>query len=245
MVGIETGLGAAVGEELTRRGLQVVGVGRPASGHTAAAEEHAGASVTGDLADPETAATATELAARQGDLSVLVVASLHPLDRAFVSQDDREWDLVLDSLLTSSRTFCRGVAPAMQAAAAAEMEPGPLARPAPRRIVLTVPATTATATAGGSASAAAGGAVVALTRTLARELGGYGIRVNAVRVGHLEDEGAAAMATPVREMAAATTALGRFGTVQEAAAVYGFLASEGADYITGAVVDVTGGLLGT
>jgi 3-oxoacyl-[acyl-carrier protein] reductase len=100
---------------------------------------------------------------------------------------------------------------------------------------------------------AAAGAVVGLTRTLARELGSFGINVNAVAPGFIETRLTAALgaddavgvAEPVRQMTKAMTALGRYGTPEDVARAHLFLASADADFVTGITLPVTGGMLGT
>lgn len=97
--------------------------------------------------------------------------------------------------------------------------------------------------AGGSAYAASKGAIDSFTLALAKEVGGEGIRVNALRPGLISTDihdihgGAEHLA----RLSRATVPLGRPGSADEVAAAVLWLASDGASYIHGTVVDVAGG----
>ena len=89
------------------------------------------------------------------------------------------------------------------------------------------------------------GAVDAITRVFAKELGPKKIRVNAVNPGMTSTEGAQAAGFAGSEMERATiaqTPLGRVGMPDDVADVVAFLASEDARWITGALLQVGGGL---
>jgi 3-oxoacyl-[acyl-carrier protein] reductase len=85
--------------------------------------------------------------------------------------------------------------------------------------------------------------VIGMTRTWARELGKYKIRVNAVAPGFIGTEMVKAM--PEKALAAMVekTPLGRLGTPEEIAAAYAWLASDEASFISGAVLSVDGGVV--
>ncbi|HEX4952027.1 MAG TPA: SDR family oxidoreductase [Thermoanaerobaculia bacterium] len=85
--------------------------------------------------------------------------------------------------------------------------------------------------------------VIGMTRTWARELGRWGIRVNAVAPGFIATEMVAKMPAKVTEGIAARTPLGRLGRPEEVAAVYLWLASNEASFLHGAVISVDGGMV--
>jgi len=91
--------------------------------------------------------------------------------------------------------------------------------------------------------AASKGAVISFTKSLAREAGPMGIRVNAVVAGMIATDMTAALKQGVVEQVVSTSALGRIGTAEEVAAAVLFLASERASYITGQSVTVDGGVI--
>ncbi|WP_081472087.1 3-oxoacyl-ACP reductase FabG [Rhodothermus marinus] len=89
---------------------------------------------------------------------------------------------------------------------------------------------------------AAKAGVIGMTKTWARELGRYGIRVNAVAPGFIETDMTQRVPEKVLDMVRARTPLGRMGRPEEVARAYLFLASDEASFITGAVLNVDGGL---
>jgi 3-oxoacyl-[acyl-carrier protein] reductase len=88
--------------------------------------------------------------------------------------------------------------------------------------------------------------VIAMTRTWARELGKYKIRVNAVAPGFIGTEMVRAMPPKVVEGMVGHTPLGRLGEPEDVANTYVWLASDQASFVHGAVISVDGGIvLGT
>jgi 3-oxoacyl-[acyl-carrier protein] reductase len=99
-----------------------------------------------------------------------------------------------------------------------------------------------TGNAGQSAYAAAKAGVIGFTKAMARELASRGITVNAVAPGFIDTEMTAKLSSKVQEEYLRSIPLGRFGSCEEVAAAVCFLAGPGADYITGQVINVNGGL---
>jgi len=85
--------------------------------------------------------------------------------------------------------------------------------------------------------------VIGMTRTWARELGRYKIRVNAVAPGFIATDMVKAMPSKVLEGMVARTPLGRAGTPEDVANTYFWLASDQASFIHGAVISVDGGVV--
>lgn len=84
--------------------------------------------------------------------------------------------------------------------------------------------------------------VIGLTKSVARELAGKGITVNAVAPGFINTEMTEVLSDKVKELAVAQIPLKRFGEPEEIAEAVAFLASENAGYITGQVLSVDGGM---
>ncbi len=98
--------------------------------------------------------------------------------------------------------------------------------------------------AGGSCEAAytaTKGAVEGLTKSLARELGPSGIRVNAVAPGAIETDMLSCFSREELDAVAAEAALGRNGRPEDVARVTALLASDACEFVTGAIVPVDGG----
>lgn len=85
--------------------------------------------------------------------------------------------------------------------------------------------------------------VIGMTKTWARELGRYNIRVNAVAPGFIATDMVRAMPEKVLQAMIARTPLGRAGTPEDVANTYAWLASDQASFIHGTVISVDGGLV--
>jgi 3-oxoacyl-[acyl-carrier protein] reductase len=97
--------------------------------------------------------------------------------------------------------------------------------------------------AGQSVYAAAKAAVASLAKSSAKELGRYGIRVNAVAPGVIETDLTAGQSEEVLDRVRKDTPLGRLGAAEEVAKAIKFLVSDEASFVTGQVLGVDGGLV--
>ena len=84
--------------------------------------------------------------------------------------------------------------------------------------------------------------LIGMTKAMAKEVGRLGVRVNALALGFIETDMTAALPAENRSAALNMIPLARFGQVQDVAPVAAFLLSDAAAYITGAVIQVDGGL---
>jgi len=82
-----------------------------------------------------------------------------------------------------------------------------------------------------------------MTKVWARELGRYGVRVNAIAPGFIATEMVMAMPEKILDGMKQHTPLGRLGEPQDIADAYAFLASDQASFISGTVLSVDGGIV--
>lgn len=85
--------------------------------------------------------------------------------------------------------------------------------------------------------------VIGLTKSLAKELGSRGITVNAVAPGFINTDMTAGLSEKVKEEASKNIPLKKLGNPEDVANLVGFLASDAANYITGQVINVDGGMV--
>jgi 3-oxoacyl-[acyl-carrier protein] reductase len=96
--------------------------------------------------------------------------------------------------------------------------------------------------AGQAAYSASKTALLGLARSLGREYGSRGITVNAVCPGYIETDMTASLPAKARERLLSEIPTGRLGSLEEVAAAIGFLVSESASYVNGAVLAIDGGM---
>lgn len=235
VTGAAGGIGRAVCLELARQGWGIAACDRDEHVEaTAAAVRDAGGKAIGlvwDVRDGEAARDAHAAAERELGPVGAVVANAAVVDRVAPAEKVSEdaWREELDVNLT-------GAFLSLQPALAGMRERG-------RGRVVAISSTAATdGLAGQAAYAASKAGVLGLVRTLALELAGDGVTVNAVLPGMVETEKVAAMRDEVRDRVLRRIPMHRLGSVDEIAATVAFLCSDAAAYITGAWLPVDGGI---
>lgn len=174
------------------------------------------------------AAVATILEA-DGRLDVLVNNAGQHRDHLLASMPDEAWSSVVSANLDSVFLGCRAVVRPMMAQRFG-------------RIVNIASLSALLPPLGQTNYAAAKAGVVALTRTLAKEVARAGITVNAVLPGYIATEALSHMDEEAAKRAKAGIPMRRFGTPAEVAAAVRFLACHDAAYITGSVLKIDGGI---
>jgi 3-oxoacyl-[acyl-carrier protein] reductase len=235
ITGASRGIGKACALALAEDGISTAVSGRDAARLRTVVEEiealgSPAMAVPGDisrLADVERLVGETR--ERFGRIDLLVNNAGIIRDSLLVRMKDEEWDEVLAVNLKGAFYTTRACAKVMM-------------RQRSGRIVNIASVAGIMGSPGQVNYSAAKAGLLGLTKATARELAHWGILVNAVAPGLIETEMIATLPAASREALLEQIPLKRLGTPREVAEVVRFLASDGATYITGQVIQVNGGL---
>jgi 3-oxoacyl-[acyl-carrier protein] reductase len=232
VTGSARGLGAAAAARLAAQGARVVvaDIDGSRAGGLAASIGAGAIARTLDVRDRESFAAAIASTVRElGSLDILVNNAALTIRRPFFEIDDAEWDEVLAVNL-------RGVFLGCQLGGAHMRDHG-----GGRIINLGSLAGQQGSTVNGAHYATSKAGILALTKTVARELAPHGVTVNVVAPAAIEGPLMDALPAAAVERLLASIPLGRLGHADEVATLIAYLASDAAGYITGATFDVNGG----
>jgi 3-oxoacyl-[acyl-carrier protein] reductase len=235
VTGASRGIGRAIALELGGRGAQIVGTATSASGAAAISEYLAAAGLAGrgavlDVAKPDSVdAFFKELDAAEGTPAILVNNAGVTRDGLLMRMSAEDWQAVLETDLSSIYRTCKAVMRGMMKARYG-------------RIVNIASVIAVMGNAGQSNYAAAKAGLFGLTRSLAKELGGRGVRVNAVAPGYIQTDMTSGLPAEIKEASLKRIPLGRLGEGADIARAVRFLVSEEAAYVTGITLVVDGGM---
>ena len=228
------GIGAATAERLAAEGAQVVVADFDEAAATETAERIGGGAVRCDVTSRADVEAAVAAAAQGGRLDVLVTCAGIIRDNLIHKMTDDDWEAVI-------ATHLRGTFLAAQAAQSVMTQQG-------GGSMVLVSSVSALGNRGQANYSAAKAGIQGLTKTLAIELGRFGVRANCVAPGFI----ATAMTQQTAERigmsfedfqaaAAQQIPLQRVGQPEDVAGVIAFLCSDDAAYVTGQVIYVSGG----
>ena len=235
VTGASRGIGQAIALELGKSGAVVVGTATTQQGADGIQQKLSAAAIKGagmalDVTDAAQAeAVVAAVQKRFGDIAILVNNAGITRDNLLVRMKDEEWDDVMATDLKSVYRLSKLVLRAMMKARYG-------------RIINITSVVGVTGNPGQANYAAAKAGMIGFSKSLAREVGSRNITVNCIAPGFIETDMTQSLNEQQREALTGQIPLGRLGRPQDVAAVAAFLASPGADYMTGCTLHVNGGM---
>jgi 3-oxoacyl-[acyl-carrier protein] reductase len=261
VTGSARGIGRATAELLAEQGARVLINDLDGDVAEQAASEISGDTTVfgGDLTQPGVPDALVQKAIDEfGQIDIIVNNAGYTWDGVAHKMTDEQFQAMLEIHTVVPFRICRAAAPHLREPAKKERDEG---REVFRKIVNVTSISGTMGNAGQVNYSAAKAGVVGLTKTLAKEWGGFKVNVNAVAFGFIEtrltaskEEGGTieiegkeidlGIPEQMRQLASAIIPLGRPATPQEAAGPVFFLCSPWANYVHGQVLNVTGGQFG-
>ncbi len=232
ITGASRGIGLATARELTEAGARVAIIARDKGKADEAAKDVSGSRCFAcDVTDVDSVTEVVgAVQAEMGPIDILVNNAGDTRDQLLVRMTDEDWTYALDVNLTGTFNTIRAVARGMM-----RQRSG---------VIINVSSVVGLVGNAGQANyAAAKAGLVGLTKSVAKELAGRGIRANLVVPGFIDTQMTADLAGEARKHLAQRILMGRLGEPEDVAPVIRFLASPGAGYITGQVIVVDGGMV--
>ena len=235
VTGASRGIGAAIAMELGHQGALVVGTSTSQAGADAIGQQLAAAGVKGTGIPlnvnngPQVEAAIAAIQKQSGDIAILVNNAGITRDNLLVRMKDEEWDEIMSTDLKSVYRLSKLVLRSMMKARYG-------------RIINITSVVGVTGNAGQTNYAAAKAGIIGFSKSLAREVGSRNITVNCIAPGFINTDMTQALSDQQRQALVDQIPLGRLGRSEDVAAAVAFLASPGADYITGCTLHVNGGM---
>ena len=230
VTGGSRGIGRAIVADLAARGARVFFTYHA---HADAAEETSRATGATARSCPQEdsdaiARTVEEIVAQTGRLDILVNNAGIRADKFILMMPESDWQKVIDVNLSGAWRWAKAVSrPMLGAGRGSIVNVGPVAGS------LGLP--------GQTNYAATKAAIMGMTRVMGKELGKYGITVNAVAPGSIMTDMYSAVPEEVKQKKLAAIPLRRYGDPEEAANLIAFLASDESSYITAQTIVIDGG----
>lgn len=230
VTGGNRGIGLETAKALSAAGHTVVIGSRSGSVEESASLPEGIHSVRVDVSDSESIDQAiSEIEQTWGPVNVLVANAGITRDTLLMRMSDEDIDATISTNLIGSIRLARRVLRGMLKAKGG-------------RIIFMSSVVGLLGSAGQVNYSASKAGLVGAARSLTREVGSRGITVNVVAPGFIDTDMTAGLAEETKAGILASIPTGRYGSVQEVADTVVFLASDGASYISGAVIPVDGGL---
>jgi len=237
VTGAGRGIGEAIAKTLAAEGAKVACVSRSEANSSKVAEAinatHPGAAraYAVDVADKKAVeAVAARIFADFSRVDILVNNAGITRDGLSMRMSEEDWDAVLDTNLKGSFNFIQAVM-------------RPMIKQRSGRIVNISSVAGLMGNAGQANYAASKAGLIGLTKTLARELSGRNITVNAVAPGFIKTDMTDVLPEAIKTGVLSQIPMGRFGEPEDIASAVAFLASADAKFITGQTLTVDGGMV--
>uniref|UniRef100_A0A451BD95 3-oxoacyl-[acyl-carrier-protein] reductase n=1 Tax=Candidatus Kentrum sp. MB TaxID=2138164 RepID=A0A451BD95_9GAMM len=235
VTGASRGIGRAIAITLGRLGATIIGTSTTDDGKAGIIHLFKECDIEGfgEVLDVADSASVDALFSRLGETgslpTILINNAAVARDSLLLRMKEQDWDVVINTNLTSLYRMCRACAYLM-------------GKKRKGRIVNITSVAGVLGNAGQVNYSSAKAGIIGFTKALARELAPRGITVNAVSPGIIDTDMLEKLSSQQREAVVKLVPLGRIGQPEEVAAAVAYLVSPGASYVTGVTLHVNGGM---